>query len=135
MLAGIATQSAVRMRGGVLRSVFCSEKAVPKPPRQTSEKNSIGDFPIATKNNENKNAEHIRANAGTTTASAQWRHRKLRLREIVSSESVPRLKVALPPDLQNGELAGARRERRQIAMPPWRLQCLQVTEPITPSTR
>ena len=35
MRAGIATASAVRIRGAERCSVFWSEKAVPKPPRQT----------------------------------------------------------------------------------------------------
>ena len=35
MRAGIATASAVRISGDERCSVFCSENAVPKPPRQT----------------------------------------------------------------------------------------------------
>ena len=35
MRAGIATASAVRIRGAERCSVFCNENEVPKPPRQT----------------------------------------------------------------------------------------------------
>ena len=42
--AGSATHSAVRSRGAARCSVFCSENALPKAPRQTSAKKSPGDL-------------------------------------------------------------------------------------------
>ena len=73
--AGTATASAVRISGAERCSVFCSEKAVPKPPRSTSSKNSTGDLPSASRNSENSSEESVSANSGMATYSGPRRMR------------------------------------------------------------
>ena len=55
-LAGRAVQSAVRMRGEALVSVFCRENMLPKLPMYISSYNSSGEIPVQAKMNNPKRA-------------------------------------------------------------------------------
>ena len=62
----------VRISGAARCSVFCQEKDVPKPPRQTSAKNSTGDLPSSEQEDREQHRRRPAARrAGSTTASAE----------------------------------------------------------------
>ena len=77
--AGIATVSAVRIRGAERLSVLPQEKAEPKPPTQSRSRKVPGDWPSASRNSANS------AEAATTAATGMTRYSEAARRRSIAA--------------------------------------------------
>ena len=146
MRAGSATQSAVRIRGESVASVFWSEKEVPKPPRSTSSKNSTGDFAEHEQQNRKQHrGDHQRQKRdddifssaaepdGKIAPMARGDHRRIQRLCDVGHALLPNSRtVDELAEMQSGRAANM---SRPAARPGVEADGDQVIEPWTPSSR